>query len=81
MKLYYAPGACSVGIHVLLEEIGKPYEAQALNFAQGDQYKPEFISIKRAIPILMFDVPHSESAIGCVMSPRRAPPVDLIAII
>ena len=27
MKLMYSPGACSVGIHVLLEEIGKPYEA------------------------------------------------------
>jgi glutathione S-transferase len=26
MQLYYAPGACSLGIHVLLEEIGKPYE-------------------------------------------------------
>jgi glutathione S-transferase len=28
-KLFYAPGACSIGIHVLLEEIGKPYEAEA----------------------------------------------------
>ena len=26
MKLFYAPGACSIGIHVLMEEIGKPYE-------------------------------------------------------
>ena len=26
MKLHYSPGACSIGIHVLLEEIGKPYE-------------------------------------------------------
>ena len=29
MKLYYAPGACSIGIHVLLEEIGKPYSPNA----------------------------------------------------
>ncbi len=28
MKLFYAPGACSLGIHVVLEEIGKPYEAE-----------------------------------------------------
>lgn len=26
MKLYFSPGACSLGIHVLLEEIGKPYD-------------------------------------------------------
>ena len=28
MKLIYSPGACSIGIHALLEEIGKPYEAE-----------------------------------------------------
>ena len=40
MKLYYAPGACSIGIHVLLEEIGKPYQAEAVNLRDGAQFKP-----------------------------------------
>jgi glutathione S-transferase len=31
MKLYYSPGACSLGIHVLLEEIGKPYDLEQTN--------------------------------------------------
>jgi glutathione S-transferase len=31
MKLFYAPGACSLGIHVLLEEIGKPYELEKVD--------------------------------------------------
>ena len=57
MKLYYAPGACSVGIHVLLEEIGKPYEAVRLNFAGGQQYKPEFTSVnpKSKVPTIQRD--------------------------
>jgi glutathione S-transferase len=54
MKLYYAPGACSIGIHVLLEEIGKPYEAVKLNLQEGQQYKPEFTGInpKSKVPTL-----------------------------
>ncbi len=57
MKLYYSPGACSIGIHVLLEEIGKPYEAVKLNFQEGQQYKPEFTSVnpKSKVPTLQRD--------------------------
>lgn len=28
MKLYYLPGACQIGIHALLAEIGKPFETE-----------------------------------------------------
>lgn len=56
MKLYYAPGVCSIGIHVLLEEIGKPYDLQAVNLREGAQYKPEFtqVSAKSKVPALGF---------------------------
>lgn len=57
MKLYYAPGACSIGIHVLLEEIGKPYELAKLNFQEQEQYKPGFTAKnpKSKVPTLERD--------------------------
>jgi glutathione S-transferase len=57
MKLYYSPGACSIGIHVLLEEIGKTYEASRVNLQEGQQYKPEFTGInpKSKVPTLQRD--------------------------
>ena len=57
MKLYYAPGACSIGIHVLLEEIGKPYDSERVNLQQGEQYKPPFTDVnpKSKVPTLARD--------------------------
>jgi glutathione S-transferase len=57
MQLYYAPGACSIGIHVLLQEIGKPYTLRKLDFASREQYGPEFTRInpKSKVPTLVRD--------------------------
>ena len=57
MKLFYAPGVCSIGIHVLMEEIGKPYDAISINLREGAQYKPEFTAVnpKSKVPALIDD--------------------------
>jgi glutathione S-transferase len=57
MKLFYAPGACSIGIHVLMEEIGKPYEGIAVNLREGAQYKPEYTAVnpKSKVPAVVDD--------------------------
>ncbi len=57
MKLLYAPGACSIGIHVLMEELGKPYDGVAVNLREGAQFKPEFTSVnpKSKVPTVVDD--------------------------
>ncbi len=57
MKLYYAPGACSLGIHVLLEEIGKPYELAKLDLMGGENRRPPFSELnpKSKVPTLQRD--------------------------
>src|SRR5258708_11877256 len=57
MKLFYAPGACSIGIHVLMEELGKPYDGVAVNLREGAQFKPEFTSVnpKSKVPTVVDD--------------------------
>jgi glutathione S-transferase len=57
MKLYYAPGACSLASHIALEEIGAPYETQKLNLAEGDQRKPEYLRLnpRGRVPTLVVD--------------------------
>jgi glutathione S-transferase len=45
VKLYYAPGACSLASHIVIEETGVPYETSRLNLAEGDQRKPEYLRL------------------------------------
>lgn len=57
MKLFHMPNSCSLGIHVLMEEIGKPYELIKVDFAAGAQYKEPFVTLnpKSKVPALGLD--------------------------
>lgn len=57
MKLVYAPGACSIGIHFLMEEIGKPFTAERLDIKGGEQFLPPYMQLnpKSKVPALVRD--------------------------
>jgi glutathione S-transferase len=52
--LYYSPGACSLGIHVLLEEIGTPYRAEAVDLrVPAAERQVTAINAKSKVPTLV----------------------------
>jgi len=58
MKLYYAPGACSLASHIVLQETGKSFEIDKLNVptkttATGDDFMQ--INPKGYVPTLKLD--------------------------
>lgn len=56
-KLFYAPGTCAMGIHVLLEEIGKPFELHKINLMAHEQHAPDYLAVnpKAKVPALQRD--------------------------
>jgi len=57
LKLFYSPGSCAVASHITLEEAGTPYETVRLDFAAGEQRRPEYLAInpKGRVPALATD--------------------------
>ena len=58
LKLFYAPGACSLASHIALEEAGTPYEAVRMSTKTGDQRKPDYLAVnpKGRVPALVTDL-------------------------
>lgn len=57
MKLHHTPNTCSLGIVVLLEEIGRPYEIAKVDFAARKQYGDAYKALnpKSKVPALELD--------------------------
>ena len=45
LRLYYAPGACSMAAHIVLEEGGEAYEAKRVDLAKGEQRSAAYLKI------------------------------------
>ena len=52
-KLYYAPGACSLAVHVVLNEIGADYTLEQVDFQKRDEFLK--INSRGAVPTLEED--------------------------
>ncbi|ANN77839.1 glutathione S-transferase family protein [Bordetella flabilis] len=81
MKLYYAVGTCSMAVHLLLEEIGEPFERHLLRFSAGDQKKPEYLAInpKGKVPALQTeDGVITEMPVICHYLAHRFPQARLL---
>lgn len=44
-ELYYAPGACSLSVHTVLEELGVDYKINKVDMGKGEHKSPEFLKI------------------------------------
>lgn len=53
--LYYSPGACSLIVSCLLEELEVPYELRPVNFAANEHHSEEYrkLNPKRKVPALV----------------------------
>src|SRR5579872_7437346 len=57
MTLYYTPGAVSMAAHVVLEEIGVPYERKPIQILQNEQRGAAYLAInpRGQVPALVVD--------------------------
>lgn len=57
LTLYYAPGACSMAAHIVLEEAGETYEPRRLDLAKGEQRTEAYLKIHPLgrVPALVLD--------------------------
>ncbi|MGB9154328.1 MAG: glutathione S-transferase family protein [Alphaproteobacteria bacterium] len=54
-KLYYTPGACSMGVHVALNECNQPVTLEKIDLMAGQGRTPEYLKInpRGQIPVLV----------------------------
>jgi glutathione S-transferase len=57
LTLFYAPGACSMAAHIVLEESGEKYDAKRMDLAKGEQRAPDYMKIHPLgrVPALKLD--------------------------
>jgi glutathione S-transferase len=57
LTLYYAPGACSMAAHIVLEESGEKYEPRRVDLAGGEQRTEAYLKLnpQGRVPVLALE--------------------------
>ncbi|MBU3710689.1 MAG: glutathione S-transferase [Limnohabitans sp.] len=57
LSLFYAPGACSMAAHIVMEESGEAYQPKRMDLAKGDQKTAAYLKIHPLgrVPALALD--------------------------
>ena len=57
ITLFYAPGACSMAAHIVLEESGEQYEPRRMDLSKGEQKSADYLKIHPLgrVPALKLD--------------------------
>lgn len=57
LTLFYAPGACSMAAHIVLEESSEKYEPRRVDFAKAEQRSEAYLKInpQGRVPALLLD--------------------------
>ena len=57
LTLFYAPGACSMASHIVLEESGEKYQPKRMDLSKGEQKTADYLKIHPLgrVPALKLD--------------------------
>ncbi len=57
LSLFYAPGACSLASHIVLEESGEKYQSRRMDLSKGEQKTADYLKIHPLgrVPALKLD--------------------------
>jgi glutathione S-transferase len=57
LTLFYAPGACSMAAHIVLEESGEKHDARRMDLSKGEQKAEAYLKIhpQGRVPALLLD--------------------------
>jgi glutathione S-transferase len=70
MRLYHSPGACSLAVHIALEEIGCEYEPAMLRVNQQENKRPEYLAVnpRGRVPALVIEDDKGERVLTEVLA-------------